>query len=344
MSIFDRLLTQPIFNLLATIYNFIGDFGVAIIILTIIVRIILWPLVKKQLHQTKLMRSIQPELKKIKKQAKGNRMMESTLMMELYKKKGIKPMGSILVLALQLPIFIALVGVVQLFNMNLPPEGSDNYDRAVAIRSERKEKLANFAYPVISDLENVKRITEDPENFEPVLFGMVDLSRTANNYFPALVIAALAALFQFVQSKQLLPRQSEKKKLRDMFRDAAKGQEVDQADMAAATTGKMIYLMPVMMFFIALALPAAVVLYFATSAMIAVIQQTIILKKDDQESLEVLDETTKKDRVKKAIEAEIVEVPTKEIKKQQKKSSTKTTKSSKPSDGQTVVRRIKAKK
>ena len=67
MSIFDRLLTQPIFNLLALIYNFVADFGVAIIIMTILVRLLLWPLVKKQLHQTKLMRSIQPELKQIKK-------------------------------------------------------------------------------------------------------------------------------------------------------------------------------------------------------------------------------------------------------------------------------------
>ena len=63
MSLFDRILTQPIFNLLAFIYNFIGDFGIAIIIVTILVRICLWPLVKKQLHQTRVMREIQPKLK-----------------------------------------------------------------------------------------------------------------------------------------------------------------------------------------------------------------------------------------------------------------------------------------
>ena len=91
MNIFDRLLTQPIFNLLALIYNFVADFGVAIIIMTILVRLLLWPLVKKQLHQTKLMRAIQPELKQIKKKTKGNRMLESQMMMELYRERGIKP-------------------------------------------------------------------------------------------------------------------------------------------------------------------------------------------------------------------------------------------------------------
>ena len=80
MNIFDQLLTQPIFNLLALIYNFVGDFGISIIILTVLVRFLLWPLVKKQLHQTKLMRNIKPELKKIKKKANGNRMMESQMM------------------------------------------------------------------------------------------------------------------------------------------------------------------------------------------------------------------------------------------------------------------------
>ena len=59
MSLFDRILTQPIFNLLAFIYNFIGDFGVAIIIVTVIVRLCLWPLVKKQLYQTS---ALEPKL------------------------------------------------------------------------------------------------------------------------------------------------------------------------------------------------------------------------------------------------------------------------------------------
>ena len=108
MSLFDRILTQPIFNLLAFIYNFIGDFGLAIIIVTIIVRLCLWPLVKKQLYQTKVMRDIQPELKKIRAKANGNKMLESTMMMELYREKNIKPFSSLLVMIIQIPIMIAI--------------------------------------------------------------------------------------------------------------------------------------------------------------------------------------------------------------------------------------------
>ena len=338
MNIFDRLLTQPIFNLLALIYNFVGDFGVAIIILTIIVRIILWPLVKKQLHQTKLMRSIQPELKRIKKEAKGNKMAESTMMMELYKEKGIKPMGSILVLVIQLPIFIALVGVINLFNLpQLPEKDAENYDQVVELVEKRKEGVKTYAYPGIKDLNRVKEMTHDPENFKPQLFGAIDLTQNAGSYFPALIIAIMAAVFQLIQSKQIMPKSSDRKKLRDMFKSAAKGEEVDQSDMTAATTGSMMYVMPIMTFMIALALPAAVVLYYAITSLVAVIQQGYILKKDDKEMLSIADESS---RAKRAIEAEIVEVPKKSIAKTK---TSETIKTPKPSGGKTVVRRIKAK-
>src|SRR6185436_13315964 len=67
-----------------------------------------WPLVKKQLHQVKVMRQLQPELKRIKKAANGDRRQESALMMELYKERGINPFGTIGVLLLQIPILIGL--------------------------------------------------------------------------------------------------------------------------------------------------------------------------------------------------------------------------------------------
>ncbi|MCL2173827.1 YidC/Oxa1 family membrane protein insertase [Candidatus Saccharibacteria bacterium] len=337
MSIFDRLLTQPIFNVLALIYNFLADFGIAIIILTILIRFLLWPLVKKQLHQTKLMRSIQPELKRIKQQAKGNRMLESQMMMELYREKGVKPFGSILVLVIQLPIFIAVFSVIQLFNMNLPAEDAPNYQQAVETRENREAKLKNLAYPGIDKLQRVKDTTNDPENFKPKLLGTIDLTKTASEYFPAVILTLLAALFQFYQGKQTMPSSDKKRKLRDMFREAAAGKEVDQAEMAAATTGKMIYFFPVMTFMIGLALPAAVMLYYATTSLVAIIQQHVLLNKDLDEMQKLASKPNLLKRVKKAREAEIVT-----MKPSQNKKSESNKTSPKSSGGPTVVRRIKA--
>jgi YidC/Oxa1 family membrane protein insertase len=81
---FTTIIVQPIFNLLVLIYALIPghNFGLAVILFTIIIRLLLWPLVKKQLHQTKVMRKLQPELKRVKKAASGNRQKEAALQME----------------------------------------------------------------------------------------------------------------------------------------------------------------------------------------------------------------------------------------------------------------------
>ena len=83
---FESLIVQPIFNILVLIYSAIpgADFGIALIIFTIVVRFLMYPLLKKQLHQSRAMQKMQPELKKIQKQYKDNRQMQGMAMMELY--------------------------------------------------------------------------------------------------------------------------------------------------------------------------------------------------------------------------------------------------------------------
>ena len=70
---FTALIVKPLFNLLVLVLAIIPghNFGLALIVFTILFRLALWPLVKKQLHQAKKMRKLQPELKKIKKLANG---------------------------------------------------------------------------------------------------------------------------------------------------------------------------------------------------------------------------------------------------------------------------------
>ena len=82
---FTTLIVKPITNLLILIYGLLPghNFGLALIIFTIVVRLLMWPLVKRQLHQARAMRKLQPELKRIKQAAKGDRQKESMMMMEL---------------------------------------------------------------------------------------------------------------------------------------------------------------------------------------------------------------------------------------------------------------------
>jgi YidC/Oxa1 family membrane protein insertase len=290
MNFFDIILVQPIFNILVLIYGLIPgqDFGVALILFTIIVRMLLWPLVKKQLRQTKVMRELQPELAKIKARAKGNRQLESQLMMELYKERGVNPFSSIGTLLLQLPVFIALFAVVRLI-------------------TENHANIAKFTYDFLEGIPGIHDAIAG--QLHHTLFGIVDLTKHATDpggaiYWPLMVMAVIAGILQYFQAKMLLPQPKEKRKLREVLKDQAAGKQVDQAEMSALMSGKMIWLFPFLTFFVASYLEGALVLYLMTTNAVAIVQQYFVLHKDESD-LERLSEKTKT-RARKAVEAEVV--------------------------------------
>ena len=84
------IIINPIANLLFIIYNLIGDFGSAVIIFTILVKLCMYPMTKRQLHQTRLMKKLQPELAEIRKRCAGNKQLESLETMDLYKKNNMR--------------------------------------------------------------------------------------------------------------------------------------------------------------------------------------------------------------------------------------------------------------
>ena len=305
--IIDRLITKPIVNILFVIYNFIGDFGVAIILFTVIVKFCMWPLVKKQLHQTKLMRKLQPELAQIKKNCNGNRQLESLQTMDLYKKYNVKPFSSFLTLLIQFPIFIALFSAIRVM-VTPQSNGAD---------------VASRAYSFIQPLDRISDVIEkqqvylaDTENntydFHPQLFGIINLDAyagfTSASEVCVLIFAVISAFLQYWVTKQQQPsKQSEKKKsFRQLMKEAADGKEIDQAEVNNMTTGQMGKIMPIMMFIVMIRLPGALVFYYLLSNSITIIQQKIVFKKDENEMEIAADKTVLKE-LKKIQEAEIIE-------------------------------------
>lgn len=300
MNIFELFIVQPIFNLLLFIYSIVpyADFGVAIIIFTIIIRFAMWPLVVKQLHQVKAMRKLQPDLARIKKATKGNKQLESMQMLELYKKHEVKPFRSILILLIQLPIFIALFQVIQIFTTH-------------------RDAISRFTYEFMQMFEPVKALLANPENFNEKFLGIIDLTGhaiSANGVSLFLVaLAGIAAYTQFIISKQTSPTQNTKR-LRDVLAEAGEGKEPDQAELNAVMMSKMTKFLPIMMFFIMLNLPGALALYYVTSNIFAAIQQHYLLKRDAEEMDKIADQkpkpsgkkATAKARAKEAREAEVV--------------------------------------
>jgi YidC/Oxa1 family membrane protein insertase len=288
---FNTLIVQPLFNLLAFIYAIIPghDFGMAIIIFTIVIRLLLWPIIKRQLHHTKKLRDLQPELKKIKAAAKGDKQKESALTMELYKERKINPFATLGLTLLQFPVLIGLyVGLRHLI--------SDPH------------QLVTFTYPFVRHMSWIQEVAKDPSLFKPTLYGLVDLNKAALTngvwYIPALVLVAGSAIVQYFQSKQLMPTAKDSKSLRQILKDASSGNKADQGEMQAAT-GKFTSLMiPFLIFFVTLRIASALSLYWFVSGLVAVIQQGRVLNKDEAELEAVGDAASKKK--KKVVEGEII--------------------------------------
>ncbi|HIA92205.1 TPA: membrane protein insertase YidC [Candidatus Saccharibacteria bacterium] len=258
---FRTILLLPLFNALFVIYALLpgNNFGWSIVIFTLLIRVLLWPLLKKQLHQQKAMKELQPEIAKIKKKSKGDKQKEAAMLMELYKEREINPLASLGTLIIQLPILITLF--VMLRGL-LDVEGA-----ALA------EQIANNAYGFVAELGFVERLINNPELFDPTFFGI-------HLRDPNIVLAVLAGLSQFAQSKGLQPKSDDAKTLRQILQDAKDGKATDQAEQTAAVARSASLFLPILTVVFALNLPSALALYWLTSSFVATIQQRVALNEE----------------------------------------------------------------
>ena len=166
MLLFNEVLIRPLFNLLVLVYQIlpVKDFGVAIILVTIFTRLLLYPLSHKALRSQKMLTELQPKIKEIQKKFKEKKEEQAREVMALYKKHSINPFAGCVPILIQLPILIALY---QVFLTGLETD---------ALRS---------VYSFISA----------PEAINPFFLGFINLAVAS----PPL--AVLAGLAQFFQSK-----------------------------------------------------------------------------------------------------------------------------------------------
>jgi YidC/Oxa1 family membrane protein insertase len=109
MDFWNIVLLQPMLNFLIVLSNvFFHNFGIAIIVLVIIVRLLMLPVTLKQLHSTKAMSSLQPKLQEMQKKYGGDRAKLQQEMSKVYKESGVNPMGCLWPMLIQFPIWIAL--------------------------------------------------------------------------------------------------------------------------------------------------------------------------------------------------------------------------------------------
>jgi len=174
-SLFHIILYQPLFNALIFLYNTITfhDLGIAIILLTILVRLILYPVFYKSIKNQTLMQKLQPEIQKIQHDHKDNKEKQAQALMALYRQHKVNPFAGFFLLFIQLPILIALYRV---FLNGFKPEDFSN--------------LYNFIHA--------------PEAINHLFLGLIDLKNRS------ILMVGLAAIAQYLQSRLTLPKRLEK--------------------------------------------------------------------------------------------------------------------------------------
>ncbi len=181
VTLFDVALYRPLFNALILIYNYVPghDFGLAIVILTVIIKVILYPLSVKALNSQLAMQKLQPKLQEIQKNYKNDKEAQGRETLELYRKEKINPFSGLFLALLQLPILIALYRV---FWRGLKPE----------------------------ELVLLYSFASNPLQINTITLGFLDLSQ------PNFIFAILAAILQFFQTKMLLPQKTGNEKEGDV--------------------------------------------------------------------------------------------------------------------------------
>ena len=229
---------------LAWFYGLVGDYGLAIVLLTIAVRILLIPLTIKQIRSMQAMQRLQPEIKRLQAKYKDDRQKLNEETMKFYKENKVNPLSGCLPLLLQMPLFIVLYRLIN----DLAPktaEGTVGKPRHIPVDSELYNALVQEAGKMKSwGMDLAERATD--------VHGLA----TAWPYY--LLIAFVVATGWY-QQRQTTARQ------------AADGAVNQQAQLM----GK---IFPIFFGFISLTIPAGVVVYFATSNVWQIAQQAIMFR------------------------------------------------------------------
>jgi len=178
LTIFHGLIYQPLYNILIFSYNIAWqDFGVAIIITTIFLKVVMIPLSKKQIQSQKKLQELQPKIKELQKKHKDNKEEQTKALMEFYKKNKTNPFSGCVPLIIQLIFLIAIYRIL----LNISAAGLN------------------------VEAGNLYSFVSNPGKINHLFLGIVDMAK------PSPVLAVLAAASQYWQTKLMMAKNKEKK-------------------------------------------------------------------------------------------------------------------------------------
>jgi YidC/Oxa1 family membrane protein insertase len=258
---------QVIFIGMAFLYSITGDIGIAIILLTIIIRILLIPVFRAQIVSQRRMQMLQPELRAIQAKYKGDRAKVSEEQMKLYRDRGVNPASGCLPAVLQLVLLLPMYQVIRQglsapdISSMLHPFGIELVQIQCQYPNDPYAPCINPDIPWLAWIPTIQDgafifpgypgglPSNQPEIFIIVLGGLgLGLS----------LLALVSAFLQLIQSRMM------------MNRNTAPG------DSAAATTNRLMLIMPLFSLVYGAILPAGLFIYWITTTIFSIVQQFLI--------------------------------------------------------------------
>ena len=242
------LLQQGLGALLAFFYSIIPNYGIAIILLTLVVSLLLFPLTLKQTRSMRAMQEIQPEVKRLQKELKGEKEELNKQLMELYQERGVNPAAGCLPLIVQMPIWFGLFSVLR--SIKVPEGGTEAFSKYIGDGAE-----------AINTMFLGMDLTLSPSSVVPDAIKNGDVL-TAIPYVLLIILIVAAGFYQQIQTTR-----------------STKKPEGEQSQTAQSMQNAM-KIMPFFFGFISWTLTAGLGIYFATSNLFRIGQQALILRMD----------------------------------------------------------------
>lgn len=279
-------IAQPLGQFLYLIYNTLGlhNYGLAIIIFTLLIKLILLPLTIKQYRSTAKMQEIQPQIQEIQKRYKNDKEKLNQELMKVYQENKVNPAGGCLPLLIQMPILISLYWVITQplkFMLNKTPDQIKQLIDYVSTKISaaqmgysREIGVINYFNQHRDELLNIGNLLKPEElinlNFLGLNLGRIASYRPENLfgpeagiYLPLLLLPIIGVITTYISTKLSMPQT---------------GHGKDQTTVAASMSNSMMYVGPIMTLIFSFQLPAGVVLYWIAGYVFQIFQQLYLNK------------------------------------------------------------------
>lgn len=251
MQIFDTILINPMLNLLVALYQLLAymhipsALGFAIILITIVIRLLMFPFMHQSLKQQKKMQSLMPKINKIKEKYKTDMQRQQAEMMALYRSEGVNPASGCLFLIIQIPFLIGLYTVL-----------------IKAVEVKHVNDINQVLYLGALKLNHIW-----DTNFFGLPLGQSP-AQLLQTFGPAIfLVCVITGVIQLVQSRMMIQKPAEKS-VQDKNKKA-------EPDFAMALQQQMLFIFPVLIGVLSYTYPFGLTLYWNTLTIFGIIQQYI---------------------------------------------------------------------